>query len=186
MPLADDLKEHARELLKEHFERSVARDPNRPPKEILLRRAVSASYYSVFHLLSAAVAEQMSPKTPPGLRGRTQRALDHGAMANVATQFAKSGGSGGQPIDIGLSEPVSDGLARVAKNFVNLQEARYLADYDILDVANEVQPRWALECGKMADQVFQDWSAEKGTDGGNVFLAALMIGNRWKKAESKR
>lgn len=170
MPLADELREHARSLL------------SGPPTEVHLRRAVSAAYYALFHLLSSAVADQVSPDSPVGLRGRTQRALDHGQMAGAARSFSKPGKyPANLPRDIGFSGLISPRLANVAESFVNLQEARYQADYDVLDAAGEVNLRWAEECLAKADAAFQDWSIERNSEGARVFLAALMLGKHWGK-----
>jgi hypothetical protein len=108
-------------------------------------------------------------------------------MASIAQQFSKPGKCSNLPSDIGLSQPISEKLATIAKNFVDLQEARHLADYDVLDLEKEVSVKWAHDCLKMAEQVFTDWEVEKDSEGAKVFLAALMLGDRWnKKADSKR
>lgn len=170
MSLAEDLREHARTLL------------DGLPKEVQLRRAVSAAYYALFHLLSSAVAEQMSPDSPVGLRGRTQRALEHGQMATAAKNFSASGKPPlNLPKDIGFSELISPRLANVAQSFVDLQEARYLADYDVLNATGEVNLRWAQQCLAKAEAAFQDWNIEKSSEGARVFLAALMLGKNWSK-----
>lgn len=85
------------------------------------------------------------------------------------------------PKDIGFSELISPRLANVAKSFVDLQEARYLADYDVLDATGEVNLRWARECLAKTDAAFQDWSIEKNSEGARVFRAALMLGKDWGK-----
>ena len=170
MLLADDLREHARILL------------HGSPREVQLRRSVSAAYYALFHLLSYAVAEQVSPSSPAGLRGRTQRALDHGLMASAARNFTAPGKSPASlPRDIGLSELVSHELANVAQSFVDLQEARYLADYDVLDAAGEVTLGWAQGCLAKVDAAFRDWSIEKSSECARVFLATLLVGKNWGK-----
>lgn len=173
MPLSDQLIKHARFL--------VDLDPV-APLEVDLRRAVSAAYYGVFHLLSAAVAEQMSPSLPLGLRGRTQRALDHGVMANAADLFKSSGKPiTGVPDDIGHSDLISPKLARIAGDFKDLQQNRYIADYDTLDARNVVNFVWASGYVAKAEQLFLDWNDDKGTDNAKVFLAALMLTGKWKK-----
>ena len=173
MPLADQLLSHARFL--------VDLDPV-APQEVNLRRAVSAAYYAAFHLLSAAVAEQMNPSVPLGLRGRTQRALDHGQMARAADLFKNSGKPiTGVPDDIGHSDPISPKLARIAGDFKDLQQNRYIADYDILDARNVVNYVWASGYVTKAEQLFLDWKDEKGTDNAKVFLAALMLTGKWAK-----
>jgi hypothetical protein len=170
VPLAEDLLEHSRELL------------NGSPKEVELRRSVSAAYYAIFHLLSAAVAGQVSPDTPPGLRGRTQRALDHSSMVNAAKQFRKQGGPPSAiPRDIDLKSPTSQELANVADAFVVLQEARYLGDYDILDANRQISLRWAQDCVEKAENAFRDWRKEMNSEGARVFLASLILGQRRNK-----
>jgi hypothetical protein len=170
VPLADDLREHARILL------------HGSPREVQLRRSVSAAYYALFHLLSSAVAEQVSPNSPTGLRGRTQRALDHGQMASAARNFTAAGKSPANlPGDIGLAEVISPELANIAQSFVDLQEARYLADYDVLDAAGGVNLRWAQGCLAKVDAAFRDWSIEKSSECARVFLATLLVGKSWNK-----
>jgi hypothetical protein len=175
MQLSETLKEHARLLL----------DSNPGSnQEVNLRRAVSAAYYAVFHLLSAAVARQMSPEDPNGLRGRTQRALDHGEMAKAAKHFIHAGKFAkdyGLPGDVGPLAPVSMKLARIAGNFRDLQQARYIADYDVVDARKVVNFVWASEYVAEAEQLFLDWEDEKDTENARVFLAALMLGGKWKK-----
>jgi hypothetical protein len=78
MSLAEELLEHARFL--------ANLDP-RTTSQANIRRAISAAYYAVFHLLAAEVAEQVSPDSPAGLRERTQRALEHTQMGKVAKAF---------------------------------------------------------------------------------------------------
>jgi hypothetical protein len=173
MPLADQMLSHARFL--------VDLDPV-APQEVNLRRAVSAAYYAAFHLLSAAVAEQISPAVPLGLRGRTQRALDHGGMAKAADLFKNSGKPiTGVPADIGHSDLISQKLARIAGDFKDLQQNRYIADYDILDARNVVNYVWASGYVTKAEQLFLDWKDEQGTDNAKVFLAALMLAGKWGK-----
>lgn len=170
MPLADELLSHSRALL------------IGSPSAIHLRRAVSAAYYALFHLLSAAVAEQVSPDLPFGLRGRTQRALDHGSMVKVARQFSQPGViPDAIPKDIGSWGPVSQRLANVAAAFADLQSARYAADYDVLDADGKIGPQWALDCVTKAEDAFRDWHAERTSEAAKVLLAALIIGGLWNK-----
>ena len=175
MPLSDALKEHARLLLDSNLGSN---------QEVNLRRAVSSAYYAVFHLLSFEVARQMSPEIPSGLRGRTQRALDHGEMAKAAKLFIHAGEYAkdhGLPNDVGPLIPISTKLARIASNFRDLQQARYIADYDVLDAGRVVNYVWASEYVDEAEQVFLDWEDEKETENAKAFLAALMLSSKWKK-----
>ena len=47
------------------------------PNEASLRRAVSAAYYALFHLLTAAAASNMAPAFPAKLRPLVQRTFVH-------------------------------------------------------------------------------------------------------------
>ncbi|MCJ2111358.1 hypothetical protein MKK64_09155 [Methylobacterium sp. E-025] len=80
------------------------------------RRAVSSAYYAVFHALCFVCASELLGWTQPNtLVEPVYRLLDHGA----AKQRLKGRGAlaiGPQIVDIG-------------NNFIDLQEARNLADY---------------------------------------------------------
>ncbi len=67
-----DLLEQARHLLR--------REPRRP-KQASLRRAVSAAYYALFHLLVHESSQRLISGTAQArLRALTARAFEHGAM----------------------------------------------------------------------------------------------------------
>lgn len=119
MPLAEELLDHASRLLKS------------PATEADVRRAVSASYYAVFHLIAAAVATQASPASPPGLSGRIQRVLEHRAMKNAMESFRTQDSCAKLSANIGIPCAFSFDLAEIAKAYGELQDARHLADYDV-------------------------------------------------------
>jgi len=173
VPLAEELLDHAAWLLN--------REPGQTVPGVDVRRAVSASYYAIFHLLSAAVSEQLSPSLPVGLRGRTQRALEHKVMKNAMEAFASPDAFARLPRDLGIREPFSLDLSRVAKAFSKLQEARYIADYDVLDGDGVVGLTWGTENLKVAQEVFATWNSVKASENAKVFLAALILGSNWKK-----
>ena len=81
MTLPRDLLDQAAHL--------AARESKRP-RQASLRRAVSAAYYALFHLLIAEGAKQLSPPKPEGLRLLTQRAYNHGDMRQVCLSFLSS------------------------------------------------------------------------------------------------
>ncbi len=121
MSLHADLLAQARHLLR--------KEPRRP-KQASLRRAVSAAYYALFHLLVHESSKRLiSGAVHARLRALTARAHDHGAMKQASRTFA----SGGlprvlQPI---LPQGASPQLRQVAAVFVALQDARHGADYDV-------------------------------------------------------
>lgn len=175
MSLAEELLEHARFL--------ANLDP-RTTSQANIRRAISAAYYAVFHLLAAEVAAQVSPDLPAGLRERTQRALDHGQMLTVAKAFSEAGKAGSRPgnvpVDIQLPDRVSKELSSIAKSFKDLQEARLAADYDSL---KRLDPTDAVTLVQDAERVFKDWKTEKGSNNAPVFLASLMFGKHWNRSK---
>jgi hypothetical protein len=171
MSLADELLDNARFL---------AKLDERTTSQANIRRAISAAYYAVFHLLVAAVAEQVSPDTPAGLREGTHRILMHTQMLNVATAFSRTGASKVKytPKDFVLPEPISKELALISKGFEELQAARHLADYDVM---RQHYPADALSLVKKAESIFEAWNTEKSSRNAPVFLAALIFGKDWNK-----
>jgi hypothetical protein len=167
----------AEELLHARFLANL--DP-RATSRANIRRAISAAYYAVFHLLSAAVAEQVSPDFPAGLRGCIQRVLGHSEMFNMAKAFSQQGKNEakGLPKGFVLPGPISQELASVSNGFKDLQEARHTADYDVLKQYN---PGDELALVQQAEKIFKDWRTEKNSKNAPVFLAAMIFGKDWNR-----
>ena len=165
--LANDLLQQARLL---------ATLDARKPKQANLRRAISAAYYALFHLLVAAAVERVSPRTPGNLAPRIARAFSHLDMKQVCKSLWA-----GNPSEI-LRELQPAGFSAeirlVARLFVELQEARHLADYDpavIFDRDDTIETVWRVE------NAFQEWQRVKMHDEATVFLTALLFAGRWSK-----
>ena len=109
MSLSADLLAQARLL--------ATKEPRRP-LQASLRRAVSASYYSIFHLLVADGTRRMVPGS------------DHSTMQPVARQFAARNVSPRLASAFG-GKDLQDELVSVAAAFVDLQQQRHEADYDV-------------------------------------------------------
>ena len=170
MSLAEELLNQARFL--------ANLDPHRPV-QANLRRAVSSAYYAVFHLFSAEVAAQIVSAGPSGLRGRTQRALNHNSMYKAAESFSQPGARPRNlPADIALSAPVSAELNSIAKGFKQLQDERHAADYDVSRSFDRFE---VLAPVKTAEGIFADWNNEKKSGNAPVFLASLMFWQLWNK-----
>lgn len=120
---AEDLLDHASSLLA-----AQARD------EVNYRRTVSACYYAVFHLISAAAAAQASPPIPNELRARCRRTLEHRAMKNAMASFLTPASLNRLCTETGIPCVFSLDLAEIARSFGELQDARHLADYDVVDL----------------------------------------------------
>ena len=120
MSLSSDLLAQAQSL--------VGREPRRP-KQASLRRAVSAAYYSLFHLLAEDAARVMFGGSDAAeLRAVIRRAFQHSTMKKAAIGFGA--GNLAEPWKSLLVTP-SPQLRLVASTFVDLQQGRHQADYDL-------------------------------------------------------
>ncbi|MBW3599365.1 MAG: hypothetical protein KY475_19110 [Planctomycetes bacterium] len=113
--------------------RRLARlDPSRP-KQANLRRAVSSAYYAVFHFLAdqACRAAIGAHHDQGPYRQVLARAFAHNVMKAACVSFA--GGTLKASVAKGLPSGfvVSTEIRHIARTFVNLQEQRHLADYDL-------------------------------------------------------
>ena len=115
---------------------------------------MSAAYYALFHLLVADGARLLSPTQPRGLSLLIGRAFNHGDMRAVCRGFVQANVAAvrGRPSNAIpevtralLTFPLEPALLDVLQAFVELQEARHQADYDLrrtwnrLDAATHVQ-----------------------------------------------
>jgi hypothetical protein len=99
-------------------------------------------------------------------------------MKEVCKQFAAGIGglrSGTQNL---ITAPLESALSAVARAFVDLQEERHRADYDLSSLFNRVD---VLQKVALAEQAFTDWSTIRGAQNAGVFLAALLMQRRWNR-----
>jgi len=168
MSLHQQLLEQARFLLRREVRR---------PLQASLRRAVSASYYAVFHFLIDRATGQMFgvATNRRKLRDIISRAFDYGSMKDASRSFA----GGNLPDALRWTTPLPADLRRVASNFVELQDERHRADYDRGDpfVRAEVVQLLAL-----AQEIFTIWPAIQTDDASQLYLACLLS---WKSLRSR-
>lgn len=93
------------------------------PTQADLRRAVSASYYALFHLL---ISETVAHWSLDSSRAGLARMFEHRAMAKASERILDSRLF---PY-VGEDAAVVQQLRTVAQSFVRLQDARHTADYD--------------------------------------------------------
>lgn len=168
MGLHHDLLDQAQHL--------AGKEPRRP-KQASLRRAASASYYALFHLLvDEAVLGLVRGPDPDGLRNLLRRAFDHGEMRSVCVAF--SGGTLPMNLAAVLGGPVPTDLRSVADSFLELQQARHEADYNLSRsfTRDDVQGLIA----KTRD-AFRRWEAVRTSEAARLYLAALLTGERLRK-----
>jgi uncharacterized protein (UPF0332 family) len=119
MDLIDDFFLHAATL--------AARGKRSDTEQIDFRRAVSAAYYAVFHLLTMTAAESWAVGRE---RHRFARLFEHGRLRTASLalpgRLKERLGSNPSPDD----RKSANTLGAIAKEFVALQEDRNSADYD--------------------------------------------------------
>jgi hypothetical protein len=124
MTMHRDLLQQARRL--------AALDPNRP-RQANLRRAVSSAYYALFHFLTDQAYRMMLGTQLPEVPYRQviARGFDHRTMRDACRSFS----GGNLPDTIVRSLPqgfiVPAALRDLARAFVDLQEERHTADYNL-------------------------------------------------------
>lgn len=164
MSLSADLLDQATHL---------ANRERRRPRQASLRRAVSSAYYALFHRLtddacSLLVAGQGASRDQ--LRHVLRRAFAHGEMRAVSKSF----GGGNLPAPwchAGAVGQASPDLRQVALAFVELQEARHRADYDL---SRPFSKQEALDFVQQSSAALQAWDRCRRSQEGDVFLVALL------------
>jgi hypothetical protein len=133
------------------------------PKQVDLRRAVSAAYYGVFHMLTTEAAQNWKHPTQ---RDRFARLFDHGRMKTCSSRVS----SRALPVD--PSEvPAATELRFVADSFVKLQHARHAADYDNSKVWSRTQ---VWEVIAEAQDAIAAWSNIREQEIAQGYLLDLM------------
>lgn len=154
----------------------AALDPRRP-KQASLRRAVSTGYYSLFHLLVEDGASVLVGNSR--LKAAVARSFEHTAMRVAATKIAAAARRPGnnQQFEVHLNLPVSAGLQQVCDLFVELQELRHRADYDVASKLTRLETLGAVSQAESAHRL---WPRERGTHNGKAFLlaSAKLLGSR--------
>lgn len=151
--------------------RFLARRERQKPSQASLRRAVSAAYYALFHLLVDEATRLMFSGHPRGpLRRVISRAFNHTTMRSVARQFA----SPGPParLDRAIApDPIHPALIELAKAFEELQQARHEADYDLARTFTRSETLLLID---LAERAFHNWRTVRRTTQADAFLAGLL------------
>ena len=157
MAYHDELMAHALNLI--HFS---------PPSEMLLRRAVSAAYYAVFHLL---IFESTQHWDNPALRTALGRGYDHGLMRSTSNRVLD-----GREFPYTNEDPrVVATLRDIAQGFSQLQQDRHFADYNL---TQPLDPGTALSQVKRAEKIFLTLPPIKNEHIVQEYLTLLLVKNR--------
>lgn len=159
----EDLLDLARSL--------VLRGRTGRPRQADLRKAISAAYYALFHMLVHEATHRLVPGPGRnGLRLALGRTFVHTDMKAVAGGFFS-----GNPIAplkraMNGTAPTKQ-LVGVAEAFILLQNARHSADYDL---GRRFSREEALIHVQRAEHAFLDWRSIRKTLEADVFLVALL------------
>ncbi len=155
-------------------------DPRRP-KQANLRRAISAAYYALFHFLvdesCRAMMGALHGQAP--FRHVLGRAFAHGVMKDACKSFGggtlKKSVAKGLPSDFRIPEAIQD----LATTFVDLQDNRHLADYDLTERFERSNVLTLITDVKNQTEKFQELPASNEKQ---FFLACLWA---WKELANR-
>ena len=168
MTLHADLLAQAKHLARRELQR---------PKQASLRRAVSAAYYALFHMLVHDASRRLVRDA--SVQKLMGRAFLHTEMNKASKSFA--GGSLPQRFDlITGGQAIPNSLRNVAQTFVDLQQARHEADYNLAKSFLRADVEALID---QAEQAFQDWQAVRSTDLGRLYSVCLLLWERWDKVK---
>lgn len=119
MAFPDDLLELAQDLAGFHPE---------IPHQAILRRAVSTAYYALFPLL---ISEATANWARPELRATLSRCFDHGPMKTASETKVSQINALLSRNPLGKEKTVALHLRAVANAFVQVQQGRNDADYNL-------------------------------------------------------
>ncbi len=166
MSLHEELLSQARHL--------AQREPRRP-KQASLRRAVSAAYYALFHLLTTEASKLFS--SDPRVMAVLNRSHDHGKILEASRQVAK----GNLPYLIAPLQtyfPIPVELTAVANAFVELQQARHEADYNLLKTFTRTG---TLQLIFLAEDAFGFWRDVRKDEFARLYLGSFLLWDVWNK-----
>ena len=158
--------------------RMLARSEPRRPKQATLRRAVSTAYYGLFHFLieeSTALLCGVG-QGDAAFRQLAARAFVHGKMRSVCAEFLKPNAGQVhallQPFWTRLAIVNNPQAQLVAQTFIDLQDDRHTADYDLsVSFSRPV----ALNAVTRAEAALNAWRQLKATNSEVCRLYALAL-----------
>jgi hypothetical protein len=149
----------------------LARSRNSDSRQADYRRAVSAAYYAVFHLLTQDASRRFTGRAD--LQPMVARKFDHGQVKQVCIQFAGWRRAPDTPFGR-VVQSVPDDLKTVAEAVEKLQTARHLADYDPRPEADFVRSA-ASGWVQRARSAFEAWGRVRTDPAAEAFLLALLF-----------
>jgi len=159
MSLADDLLATA-----EHLARRTTKSTDGD-----IRRSISTAYYALFHrLIEHAIAQLV---TTTDQQHALARSFEHTKMRRACDLVTKSPVPAAVAALLGAAVPTE--MAQVASTFVELQERRHDADYNLGRAFTRPGARELVAAAKRA---FALWDAVRTAPIAEPFLLLLLIG----------
>lgn len=143
------------------------------PDEASVRRAVSTAYYALFHLL---VRDAVVNWKHTDHHSRLARAFDHKRMKEASTTIFKDIGGAQNPVMPAEEQEIRFKLSTVAQAFVDLQQARHKADYDIADPFDRLDAAIHVAHARMA---FLNWADIREAVPAQGYLYSLLFRERF-------
>ena len=165
MKFHEELLDQAKHLLERHEGSSQQAD---------LRRAVSTAYYAIFHFMIAESCRRFLGDDPQNeqLRQVLTRAFVHEEMATTSKTFM----SGTLPEGMRGQFPIiPPGLKVFSYAFVQLQDRRYSADYDL---SFQFKRKDVEVLIKTAEDVILDWKLIEDHPTTHLYLVMLLTGKQ--------
>jgi hypothetical protein len=155
------------------------------PKQVNLRRSVSAAYYSLFHFLvdNSCRAIMGGQNEQRGYRSILARAFVHGIMYKACTSYS----SGQLPKSVLKPLPktasnryfIAKPIQEIARLFRELQQKRHLADYDRSERFQRSEILTQIDEVKRVISSFENLFL---TDERHFFLVSLLA---WKEMSNR-
>jgi hypothetical protein len=158
--LADDLLELAQD---------IANLPSTDRRQANLRRSISTAYYALFHLL---ISEATLNWSRPELRPALGRLFDHGPMytASLNKEAELNSYFNSHPDD-SPERIVAQHLRTVAETFVQAQQSRIAADYNLAKDVAESDLLTQLETVRDA---FKSWHIIRDEASAQAYLLSML------------
>jgi hypothetical protein len=135
------------------------------PGQACLRRAVSTSYYALFHLL---ISESTRNWAQPELRSQLGRVFEHGKMRNASERLCAALD---KSLPTGQALVISAHLRTVAYTFIQSQLERENADYNpakewtLTEVEDQIE---------IVEKAFTSWNAIRSEPIAQAYLVTLL------------
>lgn len=143
------------------------------------RRAVSALYYALFHRLCSLGAGVFAPGGTE-LQAKVKRGFNHGPMLNVCKHYLLASKNGRFGPELAWQGAVGPGpeLAAVASAFIQLQQGRHLADYDLEAELSSVEHLRLLFIAEHAHWQLDEIERSEELV---IFVSALLLHDKWAR-----